>query len=128
VEVPGRAAFIGFVGLAVPRFEAHFTPCIEIGWRLAAEHWGKGYATEAASAVLDHAFGPLDLAEVVSFIVPANSRSRRVMKRLGMTRSLADDFEHPDLPEGHPLRPHVLYRLSRTAWLTSRAGTFGDTA
>ena len=128
VEVPGRAAFIGFVGLAVPRFEAHFTPCVEVGWRLAAEHWGRGYATEAASVVLAHAFGPLGLDEVVSFTAPANRRSRRVMERLGMTRLPADDFEHPGLPEGHPLRPHVLYRLSRAAWLASRVGTFGDTA
>jgi RimJ/RimL family protein N-acetyltransferase len=127
VEVPGRAPFIGFVGLAVPRFEGPFTPCVEVGWRFAAEHWGQGYATEAASAVLAHAFGPLGLAEVVSFTAPANRRSRRVMERLGMTRLPADDFEHPGLPEGHPLRPHVLYRLSRAAWLASRVGTFGDT-
>ena len=128
VEVPGRVPFIGFVGLAVPRFEAPFTPCVEIGWRLAAEHWGRGYATEAATAVLAHAFGPLGLAEVVSFTVPANRRSRRVMERLGMTRSPADDFEHPGLPDGHPLRPHVLYRLSQSAWLTSQAGRSDQTA
>lgn len=128
VEVPGRAAFIGFVGLAVPRFEAHFTPCVEIGWRLAAEHWGKGYATEAASAVLDHAFGPLGLQHVVAFTAPANRRSRRVMERLGMTRSPEDDFGHPSLPEGHPLRPHVLYWLSRAAWLASREAKSGDAA
>jgi RimJ/RimL family protein N-acetyltransferase len=127
VEVPGRAPFIGFVGLAVPRFEGPFTPCVEVGWRLAAEHWGQGYATEAASAVLAHAFGPLGLAEVVSFTAPANRRSRRVMERLGMTRLPAGDFEHPGLPEGHPLRPHVLYRLSRAIWLAPRVGTFGDT-
>ncbi len=127
MEVPGRAAFIGFVGLAVLRFEAHFTPCVEIGWRLAAKHWGQGYATEAASVVLDHAFGPLGLEQVVSFTVPANRRSRHVMERLGMTRLLADDFEHPSLPEGYPLRRHVLYQGSRAAWLASRAGTFGDT-
>ncbi len=127
MEVPGRAAFIGFVGLAVLRFEAHFTPYVEIGWRLAAKHWGQGYATEAASVVLDHAFGPLGLEQVVSFTVPANRRSRHVMERLGMTRLLADDFEHPSLPEGYPLRRHVLYRRSRAAWVVSRAGTFGDT-
>ena len=128
VEVSGRAAFIGYVGLAVPTFEARFTPCVEIGWRLAAEHWGQGYATEAAHAILAHAFGPLGLGEVVSFNATANRRSRRVMERLGMTRSPADDFEHPSLPEGHPLRPHVLHRLPRAAWLVSGAGTFGDTA
>ena len=128
VEVPGRAPFIGFVGLAVPRFEGPFTPCVEVGWRLAAEHSGQGYATEAASAVLAHAFGPLGLVEVVSFTARANRRSRRVTERLGMTRLPADDFEHPGLPEGHPLRPHVLSRLSRAIWLAPRVGTFGDTA
>jgi RimJ/RimL family protein N-acetyltransferase len=125
VEVPGEASFIGAVGLAVVGFEAPFTPAIEIGWRLAAGHWGKGYATEAAAACLDHAFGPLGLAEVVAFTVPANQRSRHVMERLGMTRRAADDFAHPGVPEGHPLRPHVLYRLPRAAWLASRPGTGG---
>ncbi len=118
VEVPGVAGFVGFVGLAVPRFEAHFTPCVEIGWRLAREHWGRGYVTEAASAVVAHGFGPLGLGEIVSFTVPANRRSRRVMERLGMRHAPADDFESPSLPEGHPQRPHVLYRLSRASWLS----------
>jgi ribosomal-protein-alanine N-acetyltransferase len=113
VEVIGGAPFIGFVGLAVPAFEAHFTPCVEIGWRLAAEHWGRGYATEAARAAVDFAFGTVGLEQIVSFTVPANTRSRRVMKRLGMSHSPADDFDHPKLPEGHPLRRHVLYRLRR---------------
>ena len=116
VEVPGLAPFIGYVGLAVPRFEAHFTPCVEIGWRLAAEHWGQGYATEAAAAVLDHAFGVVGLDEVVSFTIPANRRSLAVMERLGMTRSPAEDFAHPGLPEGHPMRPHLLYRMPRAKW------------
>ncbi len=119
VEVPGIADFAGFVGLAVPGFEAHFTPCIEIGWRLAAEHWGRGYATEGARAALGFAFARLHLDEVVSFTVVANSRSRRVMERLGMHRDPADDFEHPSLPEGHPLRRHVLYRLRRQEWRAS---------
>jgi RimJ/RimL family protein N-acetyltransferase len=108
--------FIGYVGLAERTFEARFTPCVEIGWRLAFEHWGKGFATEAAGAVLAHAFGPLGLSEIVSFTVPANRRSRSVMERLGMRRSPDDDFEHPLLPQGHKLRPHVLYRLSRIDW------------
>ena len=116
VEAPGVAEFIGFVGLLVPAFQAHFTPCVEIGWRLAPEHWGQGYATEGARAALAFGFGELGLGEIVSFTVPENVRSRRVMERLGMTRSAADDFEHPNLPEGHPLRPHVLYRLGRTAF------------
>ncbi len=110
VEVRGGAGFAGFVGLSVPPFEAAFTPCVEIGWRLAFEHWGQGYASEAARAVLDLALGDLGIAEVVSFTVPANLRSRRVMERLGMRRDPADDFDHPRLPEGHPLRRHVLYR------------------
>ena len=119
VEVPGAADFIGFVGLAVPRFEAHFTPCVEIGWRLVREHWGHGYATEAARAVLDFAFLELHLEEVVSFTAEVNSRSRAVMERIGMTRSPGDDFDHPALPEGHPLRPHVLYRTLRPGGSTS---------
>ncbi len=116
VEVVGVADFIGFVGLNVPKFEAHFTPCVEIGWRLAYDHWAQGYATEAAGAALAFAFESLALDQVVSFTVPANDRSRRVMERLAMTRSPADDFEHPQLANGHPLRHHVLYRLPRSAW------------
>jgi RimJ/RimL family protein N-acetyltransferase len=112
VEAPGLASFIGMVGLAVPPFEAHFTPCVEIGWRLAPEYWGSGYATEAARAALDFGFFQLALPEIVAFTVPANHRSRSVMERVGMTRSTADDFGHPSIPEGHPLRPHVLYRAS----------------
>lgn len=113
LEAPGRAAFVGFVGLSVPAFEAPFTPCIEIGWRLARAHQGLGYATEAARAALAYAFGPLALGEVVSFTVPANRASRRVMEKLGMTRDPRDDFDHPTLPTGHPLRRHVLYRIRR---------------
>jgi RimJ/RimL family protein N-acetyltransferase len=121
VEAPGVAGFLGFVGLSVPSFHAPFMPCVEIGWRLAHEHWGRGYATEAARAALAFGFGDLALDEIASFTVPANQRSRRVMERLGMSRSAADDFEHPGIPAGHPLRPHVLYRLSRAEW--RRAGT-----
>jgi RimJ/RimL family protein N-acetyltransferase len=110
VEVPGVAEFIGFVGLSVPTFQAHFTPCVEIGWRLARDHWGRGYATEAARAALEFGFGQLALGEIVSFTTALNLRSQRVMQRIGMTRSPADDFDHPAVPEGHPLRRHVLYR------------------
>ena len=113
VEAPDLAAFIGFVGLSVPRFEAPFTPCVEIGWRLAAEHWGRGYAPEAARAALAFGFETLALAEILSFTAAANQPSRRVMEKLGMTHDPADDFDHPALPEGHALRRHVLYRLSR---------------
>jgi RimJ/RimL family protein N-acetyltransferase len=111
VEVPGVAPFIGFIGLATPSFEAHFTPCVEVGWRLAAAHWGRGYAIEGARAAVAHGFSALGLDEIVSMTVPANERSRRVMERLGMRRSPDDDFDHPRLPEGHRLRRHVLYRL-----------------
>ena len=112
VELPSRASFIGYVGLSVPRFDAHFTPAVEIGWRLASEHWGRGYATEGARAALAFGFETLGLREIVSFTVPANLRSRRVMERLGMTHDPDDDFDHPKLPEGHPLRRHVLYRVT----------------
>jgi RimJ/RimL family protein N-acetyltransferase len=120
VEVKDTADFIGFTGLAVPRFEAHFTPCVEIGWRLSFNQWGKGYATEAASAALLHAFISVGLEEVVSFTVPANQRSIAVMKRLRMTSSSSDDFVHPSLPTDHPLRFHVLYRINRSDWMQSR--------
>jgi RimJ/RimL family protein N-acetyltransferase len=116
VEVVGVADFIGFTGLGVPRFDAHFTPCVEIGWRMARDYWGCGYATEAARAAVEFGFLSERLKEIVSLTVPTNLRSRRVMERLGMTHSPADDFDHPSLPESHPLRRHVLYRLSREAW------------
>jgi RimJ/RimL family protein N-acetyltransferase len=111
VEIPGMTPFAGFIGLAVPRFEAHFTPCVEIGWRLDAAFWNQGYATEGARAALQFGFGSLGLREIVSFTVPANQRSRRVMEKIGMTHVPGDDFDHPLLPEGHSLRRHVLYRL-----------------
>jgi RimJ/RimL family protein N-acetyltransferase len=122
-ELPGVCPFIGFIGLSRPMFQAHFTPCVEVGWRLAREHWGHGYATEGAQASLKFAFEQLGLDEVVSFTVPANWRSRRVMERLGMTHTPADDFEHPDVPVGHPIRPHVLYRLRRADWKARRVRT-----
>jgi RimJ/RimL family protein N-acetyltransferase len=112
-ELRETGEFIGYVGLAVPRFVAHFTPCVEIGWRLAAEQWGKGLATEGARAVLRYAFEVLALLEVVSFTVPANVHSRRGMEKLGMTYDPHQEFDHPLLAEGHPLRRHVLYRLAR---------------
>jgi ribosomal-protein-alanine N-acetyltransferase len=111
IEVPDVAPFIGFAGLAVPRLRARFMPCVEVGWRLAFEHWGRGYATEAARLALGYGFGTLALPEIVSFTSATNHRSRAVMERLGMRRDPAEDFDHPALPEGHPLRRHVLYRL-----------------
>jgi RimJ/RimL family protein N-acetyltransferase len=109
-ELRTTGEWIGMVGLAHVPFEAHFTPCVEIGWRLAAAHWSQGYATEGAREWLRYARDALGLAEVVAFTVPANLRPRRVMEKLGMVRDPADDFDHPRLPEGHPLRRHVLYR------------------
>ena len=113
VEIFGVAPFAGFVGLSKPRFDAPFQPCVEIGWRFAAEHWGRGYATEGARAVLAFGFEVVGLEEIVSFTVPANTRSRRVMEKIGMTHNPRDDFDHPLLPVGHPLRRHVLYRIAR---------------
>ncbi len=111
IEVPGVAPFIGFAGLAWARFSAPFTPSVEVGWRLAFEHWGHGYATEAARLALGYGFGTLALSDVVSFTSATNHRSRAVMERLGMRRDPAEDFDYPSFPEGHPLRRHVLYRL-----------------
>jgi RimJ/RimL family protein N-acetyltransferase len=110
VETPGTASFIGVVGLSAISYPAHFTPAVEIAWRLARAHWGLGYATEAARAALDYGFRELGLTEIVATTVPANRRSRQVMERLGMTRAPEDDFDHPRVPEG-PLKRHVLYRL-----------------
>ncbi len=115
VEITNETPFAGFVGLCIPRFEASFTPCVEIGWRLAAEFWGRGYATEGARAALAFGFHELKLDEVLSFTVPANVRSRRVMEKIGMRHDVGGDFEHPLLPVGHPLRRHVLYRATRPA-------------
>ncbi len=112
-ELRETAEFMGYVGLVIPRFEASFTPCVEIGWRLAREHWGRGLATEGARALVRHGFELQRLPELVSFTVPANLRSLRVMEKLGMTHDPRDDFDHPSNPAGHPLRLHVLYRLRR---------------
>jgi RimJ/RimL family protein N-acetyltransferase len=112
VEVLGESSFVGFVGLAQPRFQTAFTPCIEIGWRMAYSHWGKGFAFEAAQKVTEYAFHDLQVAELVSFTAFSNMRSQRLMQRLGFTTLHSEDFNHPSLPEGHPLQHHVLYRLS----------------
>jgi len=116
VEAPGEATFIGFVGLSVPSFDAHFMPAVEVGWRIDKAYWGRGFATEAGRAALADGFERVGLAEIVSFTTPANIRSIRVMERLGMTHNSVDDFEHPRLPEHHRLRHHVLYWLSRATW------------
>jgi RimJ/RimL family protein N-acetyltransferase len=111
VEIPGDAPFAGFIGLNSPTFETHFTPCIEIGWRLARPFWGRGYATEGAAAALDFGFTKLALEEIVSFAVVDNARSVAVMRRIGMTYS--EEFDHPGLEQGHRLRRHALYRISK---------------
>lgn len=113
-EIKASGDFIGFVGLHRPIAELPFSPCIEIGWRLARPFWGQGYASEAARAALSFAFNDLALAEVVAFTSLENRRSQAVMERLGMRR--AENFEHPALPPGHPLREHCLYRLAVSAW------------
>jgi len=115
VEVLGGASFIGFIGLGIPPLDAHFMPSVEIGWRLAFEHWGNGYATEGARAALGFAFNTLKLPEVVAITAVANVRSRRVMEKIGMRHNPADDFDHPNVPEGHSLRRHVLYRITADA-------------
>jgi RimJ/RimL family protein N-acetyltransferase len=116
VEVVETGEFIGFTGLSVPRFTAHFTPAVEVGWRLARAAWGHGYASEAATRALEFGFVEVGLAEIVSFTVVGNRRSRAVMARIGMAHDPAGDFDHPSLPEGSPLRRHVLYRLTRERW------------
>jgi RimJ/RimL family protein N-acetyltransferase len=121
VEIPGTAAFAGFIGLNPATFDAPFTPAVEVGWRMTRDHWGSGYATEGATAALSFGFDALALGEIVSFTTHRNARSRRVMERLGMRRDPADDFDNPNVPDGDPLRPHVLYRLDRAAWQRSPA-------
>lgn len=113
VEEKQSGDFVGFVGISNSPFEAHFTPCVEIGWRLAPEYWGKGYATEAAHASLKYGFDEVGLDEIVSFTTHNNLPSMAVMERIGMVRKEADDFNHPNLDASHPLCPHVFYRIRR---------------
>jgi RimJ/RimL family protein N-acetyltransferase len=116
VEVVAGPPFVGFVGLNVPGFETVFTPCVEVGWRLAREHWGQGYASEGARAALRYGFEVVGLDEILSWTATTNVPSQAVMQRIGMTHDPGDDFDHPRLSEGHPLRRHVLYRLPRDRW------------
>jgi RimJ/RimL family protein N-acetyltransferase len=120
VERLADRELVGLVGLAVPTFEAPFTPCVEVGWRLARPFWGHGYATEAAREALRHGFETLGLPEIVSYTSVSNVASQRVMERLGMHRDPAEDFEHPRVEVGHPVRRHVLYRLQRVEWERQR--------
>ncbi len=115
VEELSSGRFLGFTGLNVPGFEAPFLPAVEIGWRLRRDAWGHGYASEAARGVLAAAFDDLELADLVSFTSTTNVRSQAVMRRIGMTTDPAEDFDHPGIAEGHRLRRHVLYRLTRPA-------------
>jgi ribosomal-protein-alanine N-acetyltransferase len=117
VEVIDGAPFVGMVGLAEPEFEARFTPAVTVGWRVAREHWGRGYASEAARAAVAFGFESLGLEEILSWTRVTNAASRRVMERIGMTREAADDFDHPLRSPDDPTRPHVLYRLRRADWL-----------
>lgn len=116
VEVVGGAPFIGFVGMMEVDFDASFTPAVEIGWRLAAASWGKGLASEAATAVLAHAFDQLEMTEIVSFTATTNSASEAVMRRIGMTAHPSGPFDHPKIEPGHRLERHVLYRLTASEW------------
>jgi RimJ/RimL family protein N-acetyltransferase len=119
VELKASGEFIGFVGLAVPAAHFSFSPCVEIGWRLAHAHWGKGYASEAARAWLAWGFTERKLEEIVSFTALRNTPSQAVMARIGMVRD-ANTFEHPNVEAGHALRTHCLYRMGRERWLSVR--------
>ncbi|AGH53212.1 TPA: GNAT family N-acetyltransferase [Legionella pneumophila subsp. pneumophila] len=120
VEIKNTGEMIGFVGLFTATFQAHFTPAIEIGWRLSSKHWNQGYATEAAKAVLDYAFRKLDLDEVVSFTSELNKPSIRVMQKIGLYTNSEDNFDNPKVTSGSPLMGHVLYRLKRSEYLSTQ--------
>lgn len=116
VEVPYVAPFVGFVGLWTTPFRAHFTPAVELGWRLARDYWGQGYATEGATAAVRYGFDEAGLSEVVCYAQPKHQRSARVMQKVGMTHDPVDDFQHPRLPLGHPMREQMLWRIDRAQW------------
>ena len=113
--------FIGFIGLLIADFKAHFTPAIEIGWRLSSKHWGQGFATEGAKAALDYAFRELKISEIVSFTTAGNAKSIRVMEKIGLQHNVNDAFDHPKLDDTSPLKRHVLYRLSREKYLQGQS-------
>jgi len=121
VEIKWAKRFIGFCGLAVPTFETHFTPAVEIGWRFAKDQWGSGYATEAATLVLDFGFEEADLEQILSWTVAANQRSQKVMQRLGMARAPELDFDHPRLLHDERHRRHIVYRITRAEWSQGRS-------
>lgn len=115
-ELKKTAELIGFIGLNYTDWPAHFTPAVEVGWRLGSQFWGQALATEGAKAALDHGFGRCFLKEIVSITVPANVRSLRVMEKIGLKRDRNGDFAHPKLPAEHPLSRHLLYRLTADAY------------
>lgn len=117
-ELRTTREFIGFIGLSVPRFKAHFTPCVEIGWRVSLQHWGKGYATEEALKCLEIGFNEFNLDEIVSIAVKNNYKSHNVMNKIGMQRDISEDFLHPNFAPEHSLAPHILYRMPKSLWLT----------
>lgn len=120
VELKTTGEMIGFVGLMTVPFTAHFTPAIEIGWRLASGYWNRGYATEAAKTVLHDAFTRLNLSEVVSFTAQGNAASRRIMEKIGLQHNSEDNFKHPKLDEASPLCQHVLYRITKHDYLSKK--------
>lgn len=126
VELKQTQQMIGFVGLLRADFDAHFTPTVEIGWRLASNHWNKGYAAEAAKAVLNYAFTKLDLDELVSFTSENNKRSCHLMEKIGMHHDSQDDFDHPKLEKTNPLCRHVLYRLTKAEYINQHKNCSGN--
>jgi RimJ/RimL family protein N-acetyltransferase len=123
VEEGGGAPFVGMVGLHRVRPELPCAPAVEVGWRLHPEHWGHGYATEAAAASLDYGFAKAGVDEIIAFTTTLNTRSQAVMERIGMQPDPESDFDHPALPEGSPLRRHVLYRAAATTWASQSANS-----
>lgn len=123
LEVPGVHPFAGFVGLNLPGYEALWMPAVEIGWRLAPAAWHRGYATEGAAAALHFAFTQLELPQVVAMSAPANGPSHQVMERIGMLRDADADFDHPRVPDGSPLKRHILHRITLAQWRTQSVVT-----
>jgi RimJ/RimL family protein N-acetyltransferase len=119
VEILSTGEFVGFVGLNQPQMDLPFSPCTEVGWRLAQQYWGRGFATEAGQCAIDFAFNNLRLNEVVSFTVVRNRRSRAVMERLGLTNT-NEDFLHPSVSGSSGLQEHVLYKITQEQWVDAR--------
>jgi RimJ/RimL family protein N-acetyltransferase len=127
LETRSDRTFLGLTGLSTVPFAAHFTPAVEVGWRLLPSAWGRGYATEAAAASLEYGFTQAGLGEIVSFASRTNARSVAVMARLQMHRDPGEDFDHPLIDAGHPLAPHVLYRITASEWQASNGSAGGST-